>query len=74
MEIETPVEVLSLEYVCDHCHRGKMRPVRQDGPLPAGHPATYKHTCGECGHEALLQKLYPDIIYRMAHTTVALLN
>lgn len=74
MEIETPVEVLSLEYLCDRCHRGRMRPVRDPGtagPLPAG---PYQHECRECGHAAALSKLYPDIIYRMAETTVALLN
>ena len=73
METETPVEVLSLEYVCDHCHRGKMRPVRNAEPMFCL-PAPYPHFCGECGHLANLSKLYPDIIYRVATTTVSLLN
>lgn len=77
MEIETPVEVLSVEYVCDHCHRGRMKPVR-DYEAPAATlsapRAPYLHKCSECGEHAELDKLYPDIIYRMAHLTVALLN
>ena len=73
METETPVEVLSLEYVCDHCHRGRMRPVREpDATLVPKAP--YRHRCGECGHVCELSKLYPDIIYRVASTTVSLLN
>lgn len=75
MEIESPVEVLSLEYVCDACHRGRMRPIRGKGESVLAAPAvTYPHQCGECGHVAHLSKLYPDIIYRMAHATEALLN
>lgn len=75
MEIESPVEVLSLEYVCDDCHRGRMRPIRDLGSSALASPAmTYAHRCGECGHVAYLSKLYPDIIYRMAHATEGLMN
>jgi len=75
MEVESPVEVLSLEYVCDNCQRGRMRPVRDTGSSALAAPAvTYPHRCGECGHVAHLGKLYPDIIYRRAHATEALLN
>ena len=72
MEIETPVEVLSVEYECDQCQRGRMRPVRDTPSAPRSAP--YPHRCGECGAVAQLSKLYPDIIYRIANTTVALLN
>lgn len=63
-----------MEYVCDHCHQGKMRPVRPEAHVNLVQPTSYKHECGKCGHQAQLAKLYPDIIYRVANTTVALLN
>jgi hypothetical protein len=71
MESETPVEVLCLDYTCDKCERGRMRP---DGVSPPSQPVTYPHKCTVCGHTASLHKRYPDIIYRIAETTVALLN
>lgn len=70
METEVPVEVVSVDYTCDRCITGHMRP----NGVSTHSPVTYPHVCTSCGHRASLDKRYPDIIYRIPETPVPRAN
>ncbi|SUD80275.1 Uncharacterised protein [Pseudomonas putida] len=52
-----------VEYVCDSCGEGHMRPA---GITLTSYPAQYPHQCSACGARANFLKCYPSIEWRAA--------
>lgn len=61
MEIETPVSTYVVDYTCDDCGKGKMRP---EPFVHTSMPPQYPHTCNICGNRKTFYKSYPYTIWR----------
>jgi len=60
-ERKKEVKTYKIEYVCDECGEGDMRPT---GICLTSNPPQYPHTCTVCGHEKRFRdKKYPLTVY-----------
>ena len=60
-ETKTEVKTYIVEYACDECNDGKLRPT---GPMLAFNPPQYPHKCNLCGAEkTFTNKRYPFEVY-----------
>lgn len=59
-EREFQIENYGVEYVCDACNSGTMRP-KLDCHALLTSPLRFTHQCGECGAEQDLTDRYPTI-------------
>lgn len=60
-EISTGVRVYEIDYTCDECGIGQMRPVKQNTLMLSSHIV---HACNHCGAEKDFQDVaYPKIAY-----------
>jgi predicted RNA-binding Zn-ribbon protein involved in translation (DUF1610 family) len=67
MQVERPVRMVLVEYVCDECGEGKM--VRKGHPDSWETPWKYPHQCGNCGAvEYLAEPPYPRTEWRELET------
>ena len=57
----TPVEMVEIDYICDKCGEGEMRPSRF---MLASDPPRCPHACTKCGHEQTFLTKYPATGYR----------
>ena len=63
MQVERPVRMVLVEYVCDECGEGKM--VQKGHPKRREIPWKYPHQCENCGHvEFLNEPPYPRTEWR----------
>jgi predicted RNA-binding Zn-ribbon protein involved in translation (DUF1610 family) len=60
-EVEFPMKLVGLAYLCDDCGEEMMN----RGLGSWSDPATYPHTCPN-GHTATLRRCYPNTAYRRA--------
>ena len=62
MEIENPVITKQVDYICDACGEGKMRP---NGVSLLCSPAKFPHICNSpnCSEMQNFKCTYPKIIY-----------
>jgi hypothetical protein len=60
-EVEREVSTFKVDYRCDHCPDGVMRPTGIVYPMVE--PA-YPHYCTACGHTATFPHRYPRIVTR----------
>lgn len=59
-EITKEIKVIGIDYVCDECGIGKMRPT---GVCLDSMPPYYPHVCDNCGYEAGFETTYPTTRY-----------
>lgn len=52
-------EVKIVEYICDKCHAGKMKPT---GIMLTCMPPKYEHVCPYCNTKAHLDHTYPRTV------------
>ena len=52
-------EVKIIEYICDHCHAGKMKPTNI---TLTSMPPKYEHACPYCNSKANLDHTYPSTV------------
>lgn len=60
--VETPVSTFHVEYQCDQCSRGLMKPYGDVAWL--ADPIQYQHRCTNCGHEQTFLVRYPYLAYK----------
>jgi hypothetical protein len=60
-EVEREVCTFKVDYRCDHCPDGVMRPT---GIVYDNVPPQYPHYCTTCGHTATFPQRYPRIVTR----------
>jgi hypothetical protein len=60
-EVEREVSTFKVDYRCDHCPDGVMRPT---GIVYDTVPPMYPHYCTTCGHTATFDHRYPRIVTR----------
>ncbi len=61
-EQEFDVKPIGIEYICDECGKGIMRP--HGNFVLTSNPIQHPHKCHEWGHTDNFTKKYPDIVYR----------
>lgn len=59
-EKKTEVKAFSIDYTCDVCHQGQMRPT---GMVFDTYPALYPHRCNKCDAAGTFDIIYPTIRY-----------
>ena len=52
-------EVKIIEYICDKCHAGKMKPTNI---MLTSTPPKYEHVCPYCNSKAILDHTYPRTV------------
>lgn len=57
---QTPLRPIRVDYCCDHCHVGYMRPT---GVMQLTDPARFPHRCTHCDHEQTFIEKYPTVRY-----------
>lgn len=57
--IKTEMKVYSVEYVCDECSTGFMKPT---GVTLLSYPAQFPHICSCCEHEENFLVCYPTTV------------
>ena len=63
MEVERPVQMVVVDYICDECEKGKM--IQRGHPKSTVIPWQYPHQCDNCGHWQLLDEpSYPRTEWR----------
>ena len=63
MQVERPVQMVLVEYICDECEKGKM--VQKGHPKRREVPWQYPHQCDNCGHVQWLEEpKYPRTEWR----------
>jgi hypothetical protein len=60
-EVEREVSTFKVDYRCDHCPDGVMRPT---GIVYDNVPPRYPHYCTACGHTETFSYRYPMIVTR----------
>lgn len=60
-ETEKQLEAYEVDYACDQCGLGSMRPT---GVVFETYPPKYPHACTHCGATQLFFKRYPETRYR----------
>jgi hypothetical protein len=60
-EVEQEVSTFKVDYRCDHCPDGVMRPT---GIVYDDVPPLYPHYCTSCGHTSTFPHRYPRIVTR----------
>lgn len=60
-ETTAPLEVVEVDYVCDACGTGRMRPA---GTMLLTDPPKWPHQCSHCGDEKVFGTKYPTVGYR----------
>lgn len=53
-----PLRVAQVDYVCDKCREGRMRPT---GIFLSSNPPKFPHRCTSCGDEMVFSETYPTI-------------
>ena len=63
METSEIVYTVRIDYICDMCGVGRMKP---SGAVQCSYPPSYAHRCdnAECGATMYLDRTYPAIEYR----------
>ena len=61
MEKTLTVQTLKVDYECDKCGVGYMRPT---GQCLTPDPPLYPHICTNCGHHQTFRVTYPYIDYQ----------
>lgn len=65
MEKKIEVKTYQIDYICDTCNEGKMRPTGISFPT---NPPQYPHVCDKCGAaQTFRNKIYPAIIHAIIH-------
>ena len=59
------VETLRMEYVCDECGVGMMKPT---GGMLMTYPPKYPHICISCSYVQNFKQTYPVIRYKFGST------
>lgn len=60
-EVTKQIKVIGVDYVCDKCGIGKMRPT---GVCLDSYPPKYPHVCDNCGYEDwFIDVTYPTTRY-----------
>lgn len=59
-QMKTPVQTVRVDYVCDKCREGVMRPLNI---MLTVYPPLYPHRCTHCDAEKTLWETYPYIDY-----------
>lgn len=59
-EIRSKLQVFELDYACDKCGNGRMRP---EGVVYPTSPPQYPHVCDNCGSKMTFRAMYPRIAY-----------
>lgn len=59
-ELSKEVRTYEVNYICDVCGKGKMRPT---GAMLASNPPQYPHRCNVCGAKNVFGRQYPQIAY-----------
>ena len=54
--IVKPVCCALVDFICDRCHQGRMRPT---GHGTGTEPVVHEHACSECGAVMLMTAVYP---------------
>ncbi len=62
-EIEYPVLPIEVDYICDSCKKGRMRPPK-NGATQATNPIKFQHECLNCGKGAFFPLHYPLLRYQ----------
>lgn len=64
--VENAIETIELDYECDQCHEGKMRPIPNHCVdwSDSSQDAMFKHTCNCCGYAFSFKVKYPTLAYR----------
>jgi hypothetical protein len=62
-EVKIEVKQFVIEYECDECHKGALRPAREK-PLQGlnGEGMSFPYVCPICGAKKLLQAKYPAVV------------
>ena len=58
-ETHQPVQAVSIDYTCDHCSEGVMRPTPDKPWMLMSDPSQFPHQCTHCGIEVNLSVRYP---------------
>ena len=58
-EIKTEVKTYQIDYVCDECGCGYLRPT---GEALLTHPPKYPHKCKTCGFKKTFKNKYPTVV------------
>lgn len=56
-EKETKLETFRVDFICEHCGKGKMKAMRG---IMDGNPPLYPHECDKCGAQMSSSIKYPD--------------
>ena len=59
-EERLPVQTVCVDYVCDSCGEGHMRPT---GLTLTSHPPQYPHLCDKCAASAVFTVIYPQLLH-----------
>lgn len=65
-EHQTPVEWFRVDYVCDSCGEGFMRPT---GVMLASSPPQYPHRCNKCDCAKTFRVQYPHVGQRLTQVS-----
>lgn len=60
MEVKKEVKVFHVEYACDACGEGKLKPTNM---ALSTYPAQYPHKCDKCGIGQTFFHRYPRTVY-----------
>jgi hypothetical protein len=64
--VEEVIETIEIDYVCDKCCEGRMRPLPLSEVVWAdsSDDQLFRHSCNRCGHEFPFKVCYPTLAYR----------
>lgn len=62
MELRQIMQPIQIDYICDICGKGKMRPT---GMMLTSNPLQYSHRCIECDSHNNFTVRYPYITYEV---------
>lgn len=60
-EVKKAVQTFHVEYTCDMCAIGVMRPT---GVSNTAYPAQYEHKCTHCNNVTTFRTAYPTVLYK----------
>jgi len=62
-ELEYPVLPIEVDYICDTCKKGRMRPPK-NGTTQNTNPPKFQHECLNCKESVFFHVRYPLIRYK----------
>ena len=68
---QTPLRPIQIDYHCDECEHGLMRPV---GHMLMTDPPQFEHKCTECGYLMVFNERYPTVRYALEGGSIDLEN